>query len=164
LQPEDFEALYAVGSDPLIWEQHPQPQRWQRENFMQYFEHGLASKGALLARTVDTQAVVGCSRFHDYEKSKSQVVIGFTFIGRAYWGGTFNRELKSLMLNHAFHHVENVIFYVGEQNWRSRKAMEKIGGRLVDHLTTRNSVGALQKTVVYRIRKADWSNLPVSVN
>ena len=43
----------------------------------------------------------------------------------------FNRELKRLMLGHAFTLVDSVWFVVGASNWRSRRAMEKIGGVLV---------------------------------
>ena len=67
------------------------------------------------------------------------------------WGGSFNRELKTLMLDHAFRFVEHVIFHVGESNARSRKAMEKIGGVFVGNVERKGSDGRLQPTVIYRI-------------
>ena len=33
MQQDDFEALYKVASDKLMWEQHPDPLRWQRPVF-----------------------------------------------------------------------------------------------------------------------------------
>ena len=75
-----------------------------------------------------TDDVIGSSRYHDYDPEKSSIEIGWTFLARKYWGGAYNRELKELMLQHAFRFVRRVIFLVGPQNFRSQKAMEKIGG------------------------------------
>jgi len=33
LAADDFAALYEAANDPLIWEQHPEPTRWQKEIF-----------------------------------------------------------------------------------------------------------------------------------
>jgi RimJ/RimL family protein N-acetyltransferase len=162
LLPEDFEVLYAVGKDPLIWEQHPQPLRWQPDKFRTYFDEGLQCKGALIVRSKSDDQVIGCSRFHDHDPLRRQVVIGYTFLARAFWGGAYNREMKSLMLTHAFQWVDRVLFYVGVGNRRSRGAMEKIGGRTIDTLVTRNSAGQLQNSVVYEIKKSDSSYLPLS--
>ena len=51
------------------------------------------------------------------------------------------REVKRLMLDHAFSFVDTVIFWVGEQNWRSQGAMTKIGGIKRDGLFTRELSG-----------------------
>jgi Acetyltransferase (GNAT) domain len=62
-----------------------------------------------------TGSVIGMSRFHGYDAEKSEVEIGWTFLARAYWGGTYNRELKSLMLRHALRRVRRVVFLVSPQ-------------------------------------------------
>jgi RimJ/RimL family protein N-acetyltransferase len=36
--------------------------------------------------------------------------------------------MKELMLRHAFNHVERVVFLIDPQNFRSQRAVEKIGG------------------------------------
>jgi RimJ/RimL family protein N-acetyltransferase len=64
----------------------------------------------------------------------SEIEIGWTFIVRSHWGGPTNREVKRLMLDHAFTFVDTVIFWVGEENWRSQGAMTKIGGVKRDRL------------------------------
>jgi len=128
LRPEDFHDLYAVASDPLIWEQHPMKDRYQEEVFRGFFREALESGGALIAIDAKDGQVVGSSRFHGYNKEKSEVEIGWTFLARSHWGGIYNREMKQLMLRHAFRFVNSVVFLVGPQNLRSRKAMEKIGG------------------------------------
>ena len=125
---EDFPDLYAVASDPLIWEQHPNRDRYQEEVFRQFFREALASGGALIAIDRKTGRVIGSSRFHGYDEEKSEIEIGWTFLARSHWGGRYNGEMKQLMLRHAFCFVERVIFLVGQQNLRSQRAVEKIGG------------------------------------
>ena len=128
LRPDDFHDLYAVASDPLIWEQHPSKDRYREEVFKEFFREALESGGALIAIDSKDGRVIGSSRFHGYDKEKSEVEIGWTFLARSHWGGAYNREMKQLMLRHAFQFVNRVIFLVGAQNLRSQKAMEKIGG------------------------------------
>ncbi len=128
LRAEDFDDLYAVASDPLIWEQHPANNRWEEVVFKGFFQDALDSGGALIVIDTRTQRVIGSSRFHGYDESKSEIEIGWTFLARAYWGGRYNGEMKRLMLRHAFQFVGSVVFLVGPQNLRSQKAMEKIGG------------------------------------
>jgi RimJ/RimL family protein N-acetyltransferase len=128
LRPADFNDLYAVASDPLIWEQHPIKDRYKEEVFREFFREGLECGGALIALDSKDGRVIGSSRFFGYNQEKSEIEIGWTFLARSYWGGTYNREMKRLMLQHALKLVERVIFLVGPQNLRSQKAMEKIGG------------------------------------
>jgi len=128
LRPEDFDTLYAVASDPLIWEQHPMKDRYQEEVFKIFFREGLESGGALIAIDSKDGQVIGSSRFHGYDQEKSEIEIGWTFLAKSHWGGIYNREMKQLMLRHAFKFVNSVIFLVGPENVRSQRAVEKIGG------------------------------------
>jgi len=128
LRPEDFHDLYAVASDPLIWEQHPARDRYQEEVFRVFFREALESGGALITHDAQGGQVIGSSRYHGYNPQKSEVEIGWTFLARSHWGGAYNGEMKRLMLRHAFRFVNSVIFLVGPQNFRSQRAMEKIGG------------------------------------
>jgi len=128
LQPEDFCDLYAVASDPLIWEQHPANDRYKEEVFVGFFREALESGGALIAVDSKNGQVIGSSRFHGYDQEKGEIEIGWTFLARSHWGGIYNGEMKQLMLRHAFQFVNSVVFLVGPQNLRSQRAMEKIGG------------------------------------
>jgi RimJ/RimL family protein N-acetyltransferase len=127
LTPEDWDDLFSVASDPLIWGQHPESDRYKEEVFRAFFTGALESGGALIAIDAKTQQIIGSTRFHGYDPEKSEIEIGWTFLARKYWGGRYNREMKQLMLAHAFKFVENVVFFVGENNIRSQKATEKIG-------------------------------------
>jgi N-acetyltransferase len=127
LRADDFPALYAVASDPLIWEQHPGKDRYQEAVFKEFFREALASGGALIAIDAKDGQVIGSSRFHGYDPEHSEIEIGWTFLARSHWGGSYNGEMKQLMLRHAFQFVKRVIFLVGPENVRSQRAVEKIG-------------------------------------
>ena len=127
LATDDWGELFAVASDPLIWEQHPERDRYKEDVFRIFFKDALESGGAFVVIDNDNQQIIGSTRFYGYDPEKSEIEIGWTFLARKYWGGRHNQEMKRLLLAHAFKFVENVVFYVGEKNIRSQKAMEKIG-------------------------------------
>ena len=156
LLAEDFEALYAAASDPLVWEQHPNPNRYQRPVFENYFRGALESGGALLVVDAITGQAIGSSRYYEYDAADSMISIGYTFIARDHWGGRFNPALKSLMLDHAFRFVARVVFQVGEHNTRSRTAMERLGGRLTGKAPVAYYGEASTVNVIYEISREDW--------
>jgi N-acetyltransferase len=143
--------LYAVASDPLIWEQHPQRNRYELDVFRVFFEEALASGGALVAIDRANGLIVGSSRFHGYDEAASEVEIGWTFLSRLYWGGVYNGEMKRLMLDHAFQSVDSVIFVVGPDNVRSQKAVLKLGAVLTQEQPPRDSG---DDRLVFRLTKA----------
>jgi N-acetyltransferase len=128
LRFRDFDALFAVASDPLIWEQHPASDRYQRDVFRKFFQDALDSGGAFVAIDRSDGSIVGSSRYHGYDPQKREIEIGWTFLARSHWGGRYNREMKHLMVRHALQFVDRVIFVIGVRNLRSQKAMEKLGG------------------------------------
>lgn len=129
LQENDFEALYDIASDPLLWEQHPNKNRYKKEEFKNYFEGAILSKGAFIVLDSTTNETIGCSRFYDYDGKENAILIGYTFIGRKYWGKGYNESLKKVMLNYIFQFVSSVYFHIGNQNFRSQKAIEKFGAQ-----------------------------------
>jgi RimJ/RimL family protein N-acetyltransferase len=130
LRAEDFETLFQAASDPLIWEQHPESDRYKREVFQKFFDGAIESKGAFAVMDSKTGRMIGSSRYADYKPAESEIEIGWTFLERAFWGGAYNGEMKSLMLNHAFRFVRRVVFRVGEHNLRSQKALRKLGAEV----------------------------------
>ena len=155
LQTDDFEDLFKAASDPLIWEQHPNPLRYQRQEFEKFFTGAMESKGALAVIDKNINKIIGSSRYYEWEPAERKIFVGFTFITRPYWGGTTNRVMKKLMLDHAFQWVDEVWFHVGKDNWRSRKAMEKIGA-VYSHEARIEVTTGLLDYVFYKIEKAQW--------
>lgn len=155
LREEDYSSLYRVASDPLIWEQHPSYDRYQEEVFKQFFRESLESGGALITTDRKDGRIIGSSRFFGFDKEKSEIEIGWSFLARSYWGGAYNREMKRLMLEHAFRFVRSVVFLIDPNNFRSQKAIEKLGGVRVGERTNANG----RFSVVYEITPAIFNRV-----
>ncbi|MBS0482922.1 MAG: GNAT family N-acetyltransferase [Proteobacteria bacterium] len=165
LTPDDWHALYAVASDPLVWKLHPASDRWKEDVFRAYFADALAQGGALAVIDRESGAIIGSSRFQAYDAAHGgSVEIGWTFLARSHWGGAFNREMKRLMLAHALRFVERVDFRVGERNLRSRRAMEKIGGKLSGRDGgVVETVSGPARHVVYEITRESFAAGPLTL-
>jgi RimJ/RimL family protein N-acetyltransferase len=150
LREDDFAGLYAAGSDPLIWEQHPVRNRYEEETFRRFFAEHLASGETLAAIDRRDGRIIGQSRFHGYDEARSEVEIGWTFLARSHWGGDYNGEMKRLMLAHAFRSVDRVVLLVDPKNVRSQRAVEKIGG--IRAGTRPDASG--RESLLYEIRKS----------
>lgn len=163
LRADDWDALFAVASDPLVWEVHPAHDRWQEPVFRAFFTDALAQGGALVVIDRASATMIGSSRFQNSsDENGGSVEIGWTFLARSHWGGSYNRELKRLMLAHALASVERVHFIVGEDNVRSRKAMTKIGGVLDEWLKIREMAGGPVRHVRFTIDRAGFASGPLS--
>jgi RimJ/RimL family protein N-acetyltransferase len=150
IRTDEFEALYAVAADPLMWGQHPAKDRSQRVVFEKWFADAVPQL-ALTIEELASQRVIGSSRYYDWNPATREVAIGFTFIARDHWGGATNAEVKRLMLDHAFESARTVWFHVDPANTRSRKAMEKIGG-IYTHIAMISIAGAAARDYAfYRI-------------
>lgn len=125
LKETDFEELYAVASDPKIWEQHPNKDRWKKEVFQNFFDGAIKSGGAFKIIDQVTGKVMGSTRFYDYEEKG--IFIGYTFYGTAYWGMGINLSVKKMMLDYIFQFVSKVQFHIGADNIRSQIAIGRIG-------------------------------------
>ena len=163
LREEDFEDLFIVASDPLIWEQHPSKDRCRKDVFELFFKEAMESGGAFAiidkkTRLPDGQAnqIIGSTRFHSVKETNNAIEIGWTFLAREYWGGYYNQSMKQLMIDYAFNFVENILFYIHEENTRSQKAVEKIGARRVSSLEGKILETRSNASVIYNINKRSW--------
>lgn len=152
ITPADWPGMFAAASDPKIWAQHPAPDRYLEPVFREYFDGALASGSAFAFIDNRSGAIIGSSRYHGYDLARSEIEIGWTFLSRPYWGGSFNAEIKKLMLEHAFRYVDTVMFWVGAGNMRSRQAMLKIGASLRPGDWSRQHGGRDVPYVVFEIR------------
>lgn len=156
LKGEDFERLYAVASDPLIWEQHPNRDRYKHDVFESFFKGAIESKGAFMVYDKATGNVVGSSRYYEFDEENNSIAVGYTFIGRDYWGRGFNAALKKLMLDYAFQFVDKVILHVGATNLRSQKATERLGAQKIAEIEVANYGEPVKWNYVYQIDKEKW--------
>jgi N-acetyltransferase len=159
LDINDFEGLFQAASDRLVWEQHPNPNRYQLQEFSNYFAGALTSKGALLVSDSETQEIIGSSRYYDYNETDNSILIGYTFLNRNHWGKGYNPALKTLMLNYIFQYVNMVFFHIGGSNIRSQKAMEQLGGQKIGEKLIAYYNEGLTNNYIYQITKQHWYDL-----
>lgn len=155
LEAGDYERIYQVASDPKIWEQHPSRNRYRREVFQAYFDSAVESQSAFLVFDRLSGQLIGCTRYYDYKPEESSVAIGFTFLACAWWGGRYNRAMKKLLIDHAFHFADKIIFHIGPTNYRSQQALLKIGGVKTGEVDF-DHYGAKELHFEYEISRANW--------
>ncbi|MBV7530149.1 GNAT family N-acetyltransferase [Chitinophaga sp. sic0106] len=156
LQEADFEAVFAVASDPAIWEQHPNKDRYKREVFRSFFDGALASGGAFKIIDNATGEIAGSTRFYDYDASANSIMIGYTFYATKFWGTGINPSVKKLMLDYIFNYVDTVVFHIGATNVRSQMAIGRIGATKVAEKEVAYYGEPNRLNFVYEIQKADW--------
>ncbi|EFK35301.1 Uncharacterised protein [Chryseobacterium gleum] len=156
LQQGDFESLYKVASEPEVWEQHPNKDRYKKEVFENFFRGAMESKGAFKIIEKATGDVLGSSRYYDFDEKDNHIFIGYTFYGTKSWGKGINPQVKKLMLDYIFQFVDKVHFHVGKENFRSQKAMEKLGGKKIAEEEVAYFAEPTRTNFVYEIKKEDW--------
>ncbi|RNA62190.1 N-acetyltransferase [Chryseobacterium nematophagum] len=156
LQEGDFESLYEVASDPKVWEQHPNKDRYKRDIFKNFFEGAMESRGAFKIIEKITGEVLGSTRFYDYNETKNSIFIGYTFYGVKSWGKKINPQIKKLMLDYIFQFVDTVYFHIGKENFRSQIAMERLGGKKIAEEEVAYFGEPTRVNYVYKIKKENW--------
>ncbi|MGI9583242.1 GNAT family N-acetyltransferase [Chryseobacterium sp. RRHN12] len=156
LQQGDFESLYKVASDPEVWEQHPNKDRYKKEVFENFFRGAMESKGAFKIIEKATGDVLGSSRYYDFDEKDGRIFIGYTFYGTKSWGKGINPQVKKLMLDYIFQFVDKVHFHIGKENFRSQKALERLGGKKIAEEEVAYFAEPTRTNFVYEIKKEDW--------
>ncbi|WP_192560579.1 GNAT family N-acetyltransferase [Pseudomonas allokribbensis] len=156
LSESDFEGLFLAASDPHIWAGHPASDRYERPVFEAYFAARLATGKTLAVIDIDSGLIVGMSSYYTPPDLPDSIAIGYTFLVRAKWGGETNRELKQLMVEHAFKAYDTVYLHIAPSNIRSQKAAMKIGAvHLYDAELTLSTTQAWCKC--YGLTRSQWT-------
>nr|WP_317163759.1 GNAT family N-acetyltransferase [Elizabethkingia argenteiflava] len=159
LQETDFDDLYSVASDPKIWEQHPNKNRWKKEVFRTFFEGAMLSKSAFKIVDKTTGNTIGSTRIYDYNAQEKSIFIGYTFYAVKYWGKGFNHSVKNTMLDYLFQYVSKVYVHIGANNIRSQIAIGRIGAEKIAEQEIVYYGEASCLNFVYEIRKEKWAAL-----
>jgi RimJ/RimL family protein N-acetyltransferase len=157
LEHSDYEELYQVASDPLIWEQHPVYSRHKREEYDIFFKESMESGKSLVIIDQKNNKIFGSTRYYDYDPENSSVKIGGTFLDRAHWGGSYNFSIKELVLDYAFRIVDKVIFEIAEENIRSQKASSRFGVEEKEHFM-KEIHGKEYPYILYELTPQLWAN------
>lgn len=153
LEEKDFDALYEAASDPKIWEQHPNKDRWKKEVFEKFFEGAIKSRGAFKIIDKQTEKVIGSTRFYDYSETDDSIFIGYTFYAVSCWGKGFNQSVKNTMLDYVFDYVSKVKFHIGSENIRSQIAISRLNAEKIDEEVVAYFGESPKLNFVYQIEK-----------
>ncbi|KFE99774.1 acetyltransferase [Chryseobacterium formosense] len=153
LSQGDFEALYEVASDPKVWEQHPNKNRFEKDVFKNFFNGAIESKGAFKIVEKSSGDIIGSTRFYDFDENKNSIFIGYTFYGTKSWGRGINPQIKKLMLDYIFQYVDTVYFHIGKENFRSQTALERLGGKKIAEEEVAYFGEPTRTNFVYEIKK-----------
>ena len=156
LNNDDFEALHLSASNPEIWEQHPNKNRWQKQIFKNFFEGAILSNGAFKVVDKINNKVIGSTRFYDYDETEHSILIGYTFYDKAYWGKGINHAVKSMMLDYIFQLVCIVDFHIGAENIRSQVSINRLGVTKIGELEVTYFGEEPKLNFIYRLTKEDW--------
>lgn len=157
LMADDFEELLTVASDPKIWEQHPNKNRWQREVFKTFFKGALESGGAYIIVNKYNGKAIGCTRFYGYNSDDDSILIGYTFYATQYWGKGINHTVKTLMLDYIFQNVRTVYFHIGAENIRSQIAIGRLGTTKIEEKEVTYFGEMPYLNYVYKLTREEWA-------
>ncbi|MDV7695439.1 GNAT family N-acetyltransferase [Chryseobacterium soli] len=154
----DFESVYETASDPKVWEQHPNKDRYKREVFENFFKGAMESGGAFKIIEKSSGEVLGSTRFYNFDEQESSIFIGYTFYGTKSWGKGINPQVKKLMLDYIFQFVDKAHFHIGKENFRSQIALERLGGEKIAEEEVAYFREPARTNFVYEIKKENWHN------
>ncbi len=154
----DFNELYKVASDPKIWIQHPNKDRWQRDVFKHFFDEAIIGNGAYKILFKPTGKIVGSTRFYGYNELEKSVSIGYTFLSTYYWGKGINHMIKVMMLDYIFQFVSRVYFHIGAENIRSQKAISRLGVKKIGENVLKKGETFSKINYIYSIEKSQWTS------
>lgn len=159
-----FQELETLAKDKRIWE-HYIYDGSDSGKFRTILESALAEqkRGTQFPFVIFHKAdnkLIGSSRFLDIQPKHKKLEIGTTWLHPDYWGTEVNLECKLLLLTFCFETLQThrVQLKTDENNVRSRKAIEKIGGRFEGVL--RNDMardnGTKRNSAIYSIIDEEW--------
>lgn len=171
LDTEHFAALEALAKDKRIWEFYAFDGS-NSERFLGILTDALneREKGTQFPFVIfhkPGNKIIGSTRFLDIQASHKKLEIGSTWLHPDFWATKVNLECKLLLLTYCFENLQalRVQLKTDENNLRSRKAIEKIGGQfegilrndmLRDNNTKRNSA-------YYSIIDEEWKDKKIKL-
>ena len=171
LEKEHYPALIELGKDKRIWEHYTfdgtNPARLTEilNGLLADREKGVQYPFAIFHKR--EKKIIGSTRFIDINKANKRLEIGGTWLHPDYWATVVNPDCKYHLLKYCFEELGTyrVQLKTDENNIRSRKAIEKIGGRFEGIL--RNDMirdnGTKRNSAYYSILDTEWPEVKKSL-
>jgi N-acetyltransferase len=167
LAREHRDALAAAAADGALWElwftSVPRPEETER-----YITQALAGLEAghmlpFAVRELETNSIVGSTRYHDIVREAERVEIGYTWYARRWQKTHVNAACKLLLFGHAFEALECEVVGLRTDNFnfRSQRAIEALGAKkdgVIRHHQPRRD-GSVRDTVMYSVLASEWPDV-----
>lgn len=167
LSEEDYEGLYAIGLEPLLWAvsinsivSQEDLQRYLKTAIEQR-QHRQALPFTIIDKT--NNQIAGCTRYGNISFEHKRLEIGWTWLGIKFQKTGLNRACKYELLQYAFEtlHMQRVELKTDALNMKSREAMRKMGateeGILRRHMITES--GRSRDSVYFSIIADEWRQI-----
>jgi RimJ/RimL family protein N-acetyltransferase len=171
LNKDHFSELEVLAGDKRIW-QHYVYDGTDNTRFRAVLKSALdemlnGTQVAFVIYHKELKKIAGSTRFMDIQSLHRKLEIGSTWLHPDYWGTEVNLECKLLMLTYCFEKAgaSRVQFKTDENNIRSRKAIEKVGGKfegVLRHDMLRDN-GTKRNSAYYSIIDDEWKDLKVTL-
>lgn len=171
LEKEHFEELYIAAADKELWELLPADCS-DRTVFHKTYEFALSERETgnqypFVIRHKETQKLIGSTRFFEIYPADKKLEIGWTWITKEFWGTSINPECKLLLLTFCFEILKTnrVQLRTKDNNFRSRKAIEKIGG-VFEGILRKDKVssdGTTRNAAYYSIIDDEWNDAKLKI-
>lgn len=164
LEQDHYEELFLIAKNKRIWEFYAydasDPLKFKEIFSATLVEKEKGTQFPFVIYNKSENKIIGSTRFLDIQSRHKKLEIGTTWLHPEFWGSAVNPECKLLLLTYCFERLQaiRVQLKTDENNLRSRKAIEKIGGQfegvlrndmLRDNFTKRNSA-------YYSITDEEW--------
>jgi RimJ/RimL family protein N-acetyltransferase len=167
LEKEHFGYLFTAASDKGLWEFIPadcsKPNRFNEVYNLALTEREKGNHYPFIIIYKPTKEIIGSTRLFEIFPNNRKLEIGWTWITANYWGTAVNLECKFLLLKFCFEElkVRRVQIKTDELNIRSRKAIEKIGGKF-EGILRKDAVkenGESRNAAYYSILDTEWASV-----
>ena len=163
----DIDGFRNIFFDPAIWE-HTVSKIANEEELLSFINEAPLNKQNKIRYTftiIDKHSgeIAGTSSFGNYSEYDSCVEIGWSYLGRKFWGTYVNAHAKFLLLRCAFEelNLNRVEFKTDDANPRSGRALLKIGCTKEGVLRSKNLLhnGRRRDTAYYSILLSEWEKV-----
>ncbi|MGH2666456.1 GNAT family N-acetyltransferase [Flavobacterium sp.] len=171
LEKEHLDQLFLAASNKEIWELTSVDYSVE-EIFYPNFNKALEERnnGSVYPFVIVynlTNQIIGTTRLLDIYPNDKKLEIGVTWIMKEFWGTAINLECKLVLLQHCFETLQanRVQFRAKDNNLRSRRAIEKIGG-VFEGILRNDKIepnGIPRNTSFYSILQEEWENVKVNI-
>ena len=171
VEPTDKDGLRSIFFDDEIWEYTVTKTSTENE-LTAFINDALYNKQNAIRYTFTiinkiSGEIAGSSSFGNLSEKDMCVEIGWSYMGRKFWGTHVNIHAKFQMLQFAFEEMKmnRVEFKTDDANPRSGRALLKIGCKKEGVLRSRHLLhnGRMRDTAYYSILADEWENTKETV-